>query len=212
MLGFILLNLRYEKSKKKIEKLFFQENIKYVGNNFNNWKVIKVILFVESNSDSYYDLVLVSFGSCLSSYIWIKYGSWSGKISLKNAASDNRKNRVNQFCFEIVFVFPSYIASYDVPLNLNILILKRCLYFNLSLPKAGYTLPYQSGIFDFESIILKKMTPTRHAKRMTTPFFVLRVQFSWREFLKARCRIYAPRVSFPDNAFSVTFSYNIVIS
>lgn len=55
MLGFILLNLRYEKSKKKIEKLFFQENIKYVGNNFNNWKMIKVILFVESNSDSYYD-------------------------------------------------------------------------------------------------------------------------------------------------------------
>ena len=34
-----------------------------------------MILFVESNSDSYYDLVLVSFGSCLSSYIWIKYGS-----------------------------------------------------------------------------------------------------------------------------------------
>lgn len=93
MLGFILLNLRYEKSKKKIEKLFFQENIKYVGNNFNNWKMIKVILFVESNSDSYYDLVLVSFNSCLSCYIWIKYGSWSGKISLKNAASDNRKNR-----------------------------------------------------------------------------------------------------------------------
>lgn len=137
--------------------------------------MIKVILFVESNSDSYYDLVLVSFDSCLSCYIWMKYGSWSGKISLKNAPSDNRKNRVNQFCFEIVFVLPSYIADYDVSLNLNILILKRYLYFNLSLPKEGYTLHYQSGIFDFESKILKEMTPTRHAKRMTTPFFVLRV-------------------------------------
>ena len=38
-------------------------------------KMIKVILFVESNSVSYYDLVLVSFDSCLSCYIWIKYGS-----------------------------------------------------------------------------------------------------------------------------------------
>lgn len=37
--------------------------------------MIKVILFVESNSDSYYDLVLVSFDSCLSYYIWMKYGS-----------------------------------------------------------------------------------------------------------------------------------------
>lgn len=37
--------------------------------------MIKVILFVESNSDSCYDLVLVSFDSCLSCYIWMKYGS-----------------------------------------------------------------------------------------------------------------------------------------
>ena len=31
--------------------------------------MIKVILFVESNSDGNYDLVLVSFDSCLSCYI-----------------------------------------------------------------------------------------------------------------------------------------------